>query len=82
MYNQNIPRYEKAFKLIEANNVIIFKRGHSIVHSLDGKRKYAVCSKCLTCECEDWAYRKIKCAHIMATLIKSGHTKVVKDMIA
>lgn len=81
MVNQNIPRYEEAFKLIEAGCVVLLKHGYSVVHSLDGKNMYHVNYLDETCECPDHQYRQVRCKHILASQIKSGTIQVVKELV-
>jgi hypothetical protein len=67
MYNQAIPRLEKAFKLIEDKQVVILERPRAVVH---GTKPYHVNYVEETCECEDHIYRNIKCKHIWAVTLK------------
>ena len=81
MINQSIPRYTKAFELVAAGNVVLLKHGYAVVHSMDGKNMYHVNYLDETCECPDHQFRQIRCAHILATLIKSGNMTIVKEVI-
>ena len=67
MYNQTIPRLEKAFKLIEGKKVVLLFSPNAVVH---GSKQYHVNYVEETCECEDHIYRNIKCKHIWAVTLK------------
>jgi len=67
MYNQAIPRLEKAFKLIEDKQVVLLFSPNAVVH---GSKPYHVNYVEETCECEDHIYRNIKCKHIWAVTLK------------
>jgi len=67
MYNQTIPRLEKAFKLIEDRQVVLLLSPNAVVH---GSKPYHVNYVEETCECEDHIYRNIKCKHIWAVTLK------------
>ena len=67
MYNQTIPRLEKAFKLIEGKKVVLLFSPNAVVH---GSKPYNVNYVEETCECEDHIYRNIKCKHIWAVTLK------------
>ena len=67
MYNQAIPRLEKAFKLIEDKQVVLLLSPNAVVH---GTRPYHVNYVEETCECEDHVYRNLKCKHIWAVTLK------------
>lgn len=81
LINLNIPRYDKAFKLVEAGNVVLLKSGYSVVHNLEGTEMYHVNYNDQTCECNDHKFRQIKCCHIIASQIKAGTTPIVKDLV-
>ena len=67
MYNQTIPRLEKAFKLIDDKQVVLLESPKAVVH---GNRPYHVNYVEETCECEDHVYRNLKCKHIWAVTLK------------
>jgi len=67
---QNIPRCEKAFKLV---NLVVFTTPiRAIVPSSIPNKIYHVDLRESTCECPDYQFRGIKCKHIRAAEIKSG----------
>lgn len=67
IYNQAIPRLEKAFQLIENKQIVLLFSPNAVVH---GSKPYHVNYVDETCECEDHIYRNIKCKHIRAVSLK------------
>jgi uncharacterized Zn finger protein len=67
LYNQSIPRLEKAFELIKTGDVVLLQYGRAVVH---GTKPYHVNYTRETCECPDFVERHAKCKHIWAAQLK------------
>jgi hypothetical protein len=77
LYNQSIPRIEKAFELIESGSVVLMQYGRAVVH---GTKPYHVNYTRETCECEDFVHRSTKCKHIWAAqLLQQKLTQEVEQ---
>jgi len=63
LYNQTIPRLEKAFKLIFDGDVVLLEHGKAVVH---GNEPYHVNYIRETCTCYDNSIAQNKCKHIWA----------------
>lgn len=76
LYNQAIPRLEKAFKHIANGDVVLLEYGRAVVHS--GSNKYHVNYTSEKCECEDYIHRKAKCGHIWAAQLKQQQVSEIR----
>lgn len=65
LINGTIPRLEKAYKAIEAGNVVLLEYGRAVVHGSKGD-KYNVNFTREICECYDNSIAQNKCYHIWA----------------
>ena len=64
--NENIPRLEKAWKLIEEGKVFL-SRKNSLRAVVKGTKDYAVNIATQSCTCDDHKYRpELVCCHIRA----------------
>lgn len=63
--NKSQPRLEKAFKLIENNDVVLLQYGRAVVHGSE-KEPYQVNFTRETCTCYDHTEAGNKCKHIWA----------------
>ena len=64
--NENIPRLEKAWKLLEEGKVFL-SRENSLRAVVKGTKDYAVNIAAQSCTCDDHKYRpELVCCHIRA----------------
>ena len=64
--NENIPRLEKAWKLLQEGNVILDPK-NPLRATVKGTKDYAVNIAAQTCPCKDHKYRPhLVCCHIRA----------------
>lgn len=80
-YNSAVPRYIKAFELLDNKCVVLLHHPTAVVHSLNSDKKYYVDYVKGVCNCEDYIYRHeskegFKCGHILGAQIKAGVVKV------